>query len=334
MPAEALSMPAPPDHLIARVGGAIDRTTFFWTGRDSVLELERTLATLNRSLASFESVLDFGCGCGRMLLWMEEVGRLGALHATDVDREAVGWCRQHIPYAQLSVNGPNPPLPYSDGEFDLVFNHSVFTHLDEVRQDMWLDELHRVVRPGGLLVLSTQGEPALPDGAWKLRDSLERDGIATLDNSDRDPGLPDWYQNTWHAPWYIFEHWGRWFRIRAYIPGGGLGFQDHVLMERREEGELRRPVTARSGRRAQGAVATSRVQEALTSSRAHRRGSHAVNSRFGKIGRIARRAVLRMMRPYTAHEDNFDDAVATSVTELGRAVEQHADALRHLQRDD
>ena len=211
-------MPAPPERLITRVGGRIDLTTFFWTGRDSVWELERTLAIVGRSLASFDSILDFGCGCGRMLLWMEAAGQAAELHGTDIDCEAVEWCRRHIPYAQVSVNAPDPPLPYPDRKFELVFNHSVFTHIDETRQDQWLEELHRVVRPGGLVVLSTHGETALPDDAWQLRDRLERDGIVYLENSVHDSGLPDWYQNTWHAPWYIFEHWGRWFQTAPTYP--------------------------------------------------------------------------------------------------------------------
>jgi hypothetical protein len=61
---EALSMPDPREELISRVAGGTDRTSFSWSGRESVRELERTLAIIDRSLDSFESILDFGCGCG------------------------------------------------------------------------------------------------------------------------------------------------------------------------------------------------------------------------------------------------------------------------------
>ena len=176
-------MPFPGPKLIARVAGGTDRASFFWSGRESVRELERMLRIVGRSLDSFEAVLDFGCGCGRMLLWLEDLGRKRALHGTDVDAEAVEWCRQQIPYAQVSVNDAEPPLPYPDGAFDLVFNHSVFTHIDARRQDLWLSELQRVVRSGGLLVLSVHGEVALRENAWALRDNLERDGIAYLDKT-------------------------------------------------------------------------------------------------------------------------------------------------------
>jgi methylase of polypeptide subunit release factors len=50
-----------------------------------------------RTLDSFESILDFGCGCGRMLLWLPELGRKRALHGTDIDADAIDWCREHLP---------------------------------------------------------------------------------------------------------------------------------------------------------------------------------------------------------------------------------------------
>jgi len=182
---------------------------------------------------SFESILDFGCGCGRMLLWLADLGRTRMLRGTNIDAEAIEWAGANIPHARLSINSPDPPLPFEDREFDLVFNHSVFTHIDAQRQDEWLAELHRVIRPGGLAVLSTHGErhALLPQWA-AFRSQLESEGIAYLAGAlPADGPFPEWYQATFHAPWYIFEHWGRWFEIRALIPGGGLS-HDHVLLER------------------------------------------------------------------------------------------------------
>jgi SAM-dependent methyltransferase len=334
MRAEAARLPDPGARLISRVAGGPDRAAFFQSGRDSVRELERTLAIAGRSLDSFESILDFGCGCGRMLLWMEHIGARSALYGTDIDGEAIAWCRAHIPYATFTVNHADPPLSYPDGEFDLVFNHSVFTHIDERRQDLWLTELQRVTRPDGLLVLSTHGEVALPEGAWEIRDLLERDGIAFLDGTTpREVELPDWYQNTWHAPWYVFEHWGRWFKILAYVPGGALGLQDHVLLQRRPDTDRAEPPVAARPRLPAAGAPENRVMTALSLSRSYREDAAARASRFGILGRSARRLVLRTIRPYTAHEDRFDDAVAASIAELTRASDHHA-ALLAAREDD
>ena len=248
MPTEAAAMPDPGGDLISRAVGGADRTWFYWSGRESVRELERTLTIAGRTLHSFASMLDFGCGCGRMLLWMEQLGRQRELHGTDIDSEAIGWCRAHVPYAHVTVNGTKPPLPFADGAIDLVFSHSVFTHLDERRQDAWLGELQRVTSPGGLLVLSTQGEIALGEDVWGIRERLRVEGIVFIDDVfGPEYPLPDWYQCTYHAPWYVLEHWSQWFEIRAYVPGGALGVQDHILLERRAVPAAQPRTTGTSG---------------------------------------------------------------------------------------
>jgi SAM-dependent methyltransferase len=273
-----------------------------------------------------------------MLLWMEELAETHGLHGTDIDADAVTWCREHIPYARVSVNEADPPLAYPDGAFDLVFNHSVFTHLDERRQDQWLTELRRVTRGGGFVILSTTGEVglpqvALPQDAEVLRDRLEREGIAFLSGSfPPDFPLPDWYQNTLHAPWYVFEHWGRWFDIRGYVPGAALGLQDHVLLQRRPDGDRPRvPLAARPLRTEQEGFER-RAVAALAGTRANRAAAAVAPPRFGVAGKFARRLALRAMRPYSAHEDSFDDAVAATIVELARATDHHAALLRALDK--
>lgn len=230
---EATTKPDPGSDLISRAVGGADRAWFYASGRDSVRDLERILGTVGRTLHSFASILDFGCGCGRMLLWMDAVGRDRALYGTDVDAEAVGWCQEHVPYAAVSVNGADPPLAYPDGTFDLVYSHSVFTHLDEPRQDAWLGELQRVTKPAGFVVASTQGEAGLGEDPWGVRERLDHEGIVFIDDvfGPTYP-LPAWYQRTFHARWYVLEHWSRWFDVRAHVPGGALGAHDQILLER------------------------------------------------------------------------------------------------------
>ena len=69
----------------------------------------------------------------------------------------IAWCQANISYAQFTVGPHDPPLPYPDHHFDLVINHSVFTHLDERYQDLWLTELQRITSPGAILLLTGEG---------------------------------------------------------------------------------------------------------------------------------------------------------------------------------
>ena len=109
-----------------------------------------------RALADVRSILDFGCGCGRVI---RHLGRVPAdLHGSDANATLAAWCRENLPFGRYAVNGLAPPLPYEDGAFDLVYTMSVFTHLPAHLQRPWLDELRRVVEPGGRLLLTTHGE--------------------------------------------------------------------------------------------------------------------------------------------------------------------------------
>ena len=160
---------------------------FLETGHNSLRDLERALTAVGDTLSGHERILEFGCGCGRIMRWMEELGRTRTLVGTDIDARAVEWASENLPFARFDVNDAVPPTRYCDGEFDLVVNHSVFTHLDEHYQDLWLAELQRITAPDGLLVLSTHGEHAFQISEQHLeadsplrrewRAQLERNGI-------------------------------------------------------------------------------------------------------------------------------------------------------------
>ena len=51
-----------------------------------------------------------------------------------------------------------PPTPYVTQSFDLIYALSVLSHLSEPLQRDWIAEFHRLLRPGGLLIISVLGE--------------------------------------------------------------------------------------------------------------------------------------------------------------------------------
>ncbi|MCP6725914.1 class I SAM-dependent methyltransferase, partial [Klebsiella pneumoniae] len=86
-------------------------------------------------LDSIGSVLDFGCGCGRVTRWWADFE--GAVAGSDVNAEAVAWCRENLGFASFEQNALAPPLDFDDASFDLVYALSVFTHLTEELQLAW-----------------------------------------------------------------------------------------------------------------------------------------------------------------------------------------------------
>jgi SAM-dependent methyltransferase len=149
--------PIPPMRLRLRAGSTF--LVDFIGSAPTVEAFEQACRDQGRSLSDAESLLDFGCGCGRLLLAMRRSPLLSGcrLVGSDVDAEAIGWLRAAYPDLEVAVNRFSPPLPFEDDEFDAVVSYSVFTHLDEQSQFAWLHELRRVLSPEGVALLTVQG---------------------------------------------------------------------------------------------------------------------------------------------------------------------------------
>src|SRR5207249_951626 len=68
------------------------------------------------------------------------------------------WCAENLPFGCFAVNALESPLDYDMESFDAAYALSVFTHLPLRLQSHWMNELRRVLKPGGLLVLSLHGD--------------------------------------------------------------------------------------------------------------------------------------------------------------------------------
>jgi SAM-dependent methyltransferase len=150
-------LPLPPPELL-RVVMRRDLPRGYWVlgalGADCIRSL---LWRHGADMADFETVLDFGCGCGRVMRHWKWLKRT-ELHGSDYNPYLVRWCAENLPFARYEVNALEPPLPYGDGTFRFVYAISVFTHLDEEGAHAWMSELARVLCPGGLLYITTHGE--------------------------------------------------------------------------------------------------------------------------------------------------------------------------------
>ncbi len=147
--------PLPPRRLMVRVAGTADADWFLRSGRaayDAIAD--------HVPLEEVADVLDFGCGCGRVLRYWRDAA--GLVAGSDRDGGAVDWCRSNLGFARVERNALAPPLSFPDASFDLVYALSVFTHLPADLQTAWRDELARVLRPGGRLLLTTHGSSYAP----------------------------------------------------------------------------------------------------------------------------------------------------------------------------
>jgi SAM-dependent methyltransferase len=160
----------PDDRLIYSVITTLDPVSFLERGKlgvDIILEL---LKLNNIDLACLRAVLDFGVGCGRVFRWWEKHARGIAFHGTDINEEAIAWCRENLPFGTFSVNSFAPPTAYGEGTFDLIYAYSVFPHLLVETQEAWLCEFHRILSSGGHALISVYGD----SWARKLQADLYR----------------------------------------------------------------------------------------------------------------------------------------------------------------
>lgn len=147
--------PLPPRRLMVRVAGTADADWFLRSGRAAFDAIAAKVAP-----AEVAAMLDFGCGCGRVTRYWSD--HRGTVAGSDVSAEAIDWCRRNLPFGKFETNGLAPPLAFDDASFDLVYALSVFTHFTSDLQTAWRDELRRVLKPGGHLLLTTHGSSYRP----------------------------------------------------------------------------------------------------------------------------------------------------------------------------
>lgn len=172
-------------------------------------------------LNSAQRVLD--CGCGLTMRWLLQAGHSAEFYGVDVDREAIKWATLHYPLARFAITEPEPPLPFADGFFDMVYCLSVFTHLNEPMQDAWISVLGRILAPSGVLLMSVHGAAAAAQLKGGIAAELALNGFVHKRSRKLKGILPDWYHTSLHTPASIEARLtGRGFERVGYevIPDG------------------------------------------------------------------------------------------------------------------
>lgn len=170
---------------------------------DAVQQRLMHLALARLDLGSMRappSALDMGCGTGR---WADDLRRAGFdYHGIDISSAMIGIARRENPAARFEkFDGRR--IPHPDRRFDLVVSMAVVHHNAYPQQEALLDELVRVLAPGGtLLMLEGIGaRTSDEDGVFFLRP------IADWSAALVDRGLRlEWQRG---ARYFALEHIGR-----------------------------------------------------------------------------------------------------------------------------
>jgi ubiquinone/menaquinone biosynthesis C-methylase UbiE len=120
---------------------------------------ERRKAVARLALEPGQRTLEVGVGTGKNLpLLAERVGVDGTMVGLDLTRAMLRIAARRLDRAHVSaalIEGDAAHLPFSDNEFDGVLIFGGFNGLDD--RECALDEMMRVARPGGKVVIADQG---------------------------------------------------------------------------------------------------------------------------------------------------------------------------------
>lgn len=116
----------------------------------------------------------------------------------------------------------DPPTENSQDDFDVVFAMSVMTHLSQEDQKAWLKELHRILRVGGIALLSFHGPAQMTKNNdptnhlanlfenYSVEDPTPNPDLQDLESGER-------YIGTSFTEAHIRRHWTEGFDVLAIL---------------------------------------------------------------------------------------------------------------------
>lgn len=152
-----------------------DHDFFVRNKADTLLSAFRSSGPDTRKL----QVLDIGCGVGLVHRYIKNA--VGSLSGTDVSGASLDIARMQNPdIAYESYDGVN--LPYPDACFDVAYAICVLHHVPVPQWQKFIDEMRRVVRPGGHILL-IEHNPLNPATQFVVRNaSMDENAVLVWPN--------------------------------------------------------------------------------------------------------------------------------------------------------
>jgi ubiquinone/menaquinone biosynthesis C-methylase UbiE len=219
------NLPLPPAKLVYLVTNTYSYKWFYKSGLLGKESINSILQKNNFDINKCESILDFGCGCGRMMRqWKTLKGP--KLFGTDYNPLLVSWCQSNLPFAEFTVNSPTMPLSYPNESFDFIYAISVFTHLNEEMGNFWINELSRVLKPDGIIYMTVMGAERAALMPYELKKQFEDGQLIVL-------GEKDLFSNicaAFHPESYVRQMLPINLQVLDFIPGGAKDAQQDVFL--------------------------------------------------------------------------------------------------------
>jgi SAM-dependent methyltransferase len=201
-------------------------------------------------------ILDFGCGWGRIIRFFLRDVRPEKLTGVDQVEKAIHRCRETNRWCNFKFIEPYPPVPLASESFDLIYLYSVFSHLPEDMHWELLKEFDRLLRPGGMLIVTTRRrdfiewcrdlreDPALDEKPNFIKGSAKAFTDVDAALSAYDDGKFCYYNYGSTDRWsfwgeacipkvYVEKRWAEIFDICEYIDDSGVCPQNVIVARKR-----------------------------------------------------------------------------------------------------
>lgn len=222
------------------------RQDFIDIGTSIFETLEQEIVAHCSAVISELEVLDLGCGNGRIALPFYHKHQKPTA-AVDPNPHVIEYLQHTIPGANPAVSKALPPLPFADGAFDVVYAISVWTHHPLHLQWPWLREVNRVLKMGGLALITTSSykplalrrkNPNIPGWMGVTDDDLRLEGVIYKRDpqpASGNPGADAGWGYVLHEPKYTEREWSRLFDHKGVQREAIAGMQDlHVMVKMQE----------------------------------------------------------------------------------------------------
>jgi ubiquinone/menaquinone biosynthesis C-methylase UbiE len=187
-------------------------------------------------IQSANRILDFGCGAGRMIVWLGDSVEQCEVWGVDIQAEHIYWCQQHLsPPFKFATVTTAPHLPFEDRYFDLIYCGSIFSHIDDLA-DAWLLELKRILRPDGMLYITVFDKHSLQ--LFKNSDDPRREALRLYDkkmigqvNFNMFAMGRGHSSDVYYDIDYLQQHWGRFLDVIS-LTQDAYGVQTAMLLKK------------------------------------------------------------------------------------------------------